>query len=181
MGFRQGRFDCCFYTHDNGRILALYVDDMLIAGALGEVKLICDKLKSKAEMVDPGTVIHFLCMVVLMDMNGHRISLTQEGYIARVLERLGMASCNPQETPMEKDKLGMKGGGDKPCDCTLYLQLIVSLGWIATGTRPDIAFAVSYLERFNADPDDRHWLCAKQVLRYLAGTKKLRLSLSGEM
>ena len=42
MGFRRGRFDCCVYTYDNGTILGLYVDDMLIAGALGEVKLICD-------------------------------------------------------------------------------------------------------------------------------------------
>ena len=47
MGFRRGRFDCCVYTHDNGTILALYVDDMLIAGALGEVKLVCDKLKKQ--------------------------------------------------------------------------------------------------------------------------------------
>ena len=51
------------------------------------------------------------------------ISLTQEGYIDRVLERFGMANCTPIGTPMEKDKPGMKGGGDKPCDRTLYLQL----------------------------------------------------------
>jgi len=177
MGFRRGRFDCCVHTHNNGIILALYVDDMLIAGGLGEVKLVCDKLKSKFEMVDLGTVSHFLGIVVSMDTNGHAISLTQEGYIDRVWERFGMASCKPVGTPMEKDKQGMKGGGDKPCDRTLYLQLIGSLGWIATGTRPDIAFT----GRFNADPNDHHWLCAKRVLRYLAGTKKLRLSLGGEM
>jgi len=82
---------------------------------------------------------------------------------------------------METDKPGMKGGGDKPCDCTHYLQLIGSLGWIATGTRPDIVFTVSYLGRVNADPNNHHWLCAKRVLKYLAGTKKLRLSLGGEM
>ena len=181
IGFCRGRFGCCVYTHDNGTILALYVNDMLIAGALGEVKLSCDKLKSKFEMVDLGTVSHFLGIVVSIDMNGHMISLTQEGYIDRVLERFGMASCKPVETPMEKDKPGMKRGGDKRCNRTLYLQLIGSLGWIATGTRPDIAFTVSYLGRFNADPNDRHWLCVKWVLRYLAGTKKLRLSLRGEM
>jgi len=62
-------------------ILALYVDDMLIARAVGEVKLICDKLQTKFEMVDLGTVSHFLGMVVSMDKSGHLISLTQEGYI----------------------------------------------------------------------------------------------------
>jgi len=142
---------------------------------------VCDKLQSKFEMVDLGTVSHFVGMVVSMDMNGHMISLTQEGYIDRVLERFGMANCKPVGTSMEKEKSGMRGGGDKPCDHTLYLQLIVNLGWIATSTRPDIAFTVSYRARFNADPNDRHWLCAKRVLRYLAGTKKLRLSLRGDM
>jgi len=181
MGFCRGRFDCCVYTHNNGMILTLYVYDMLIVGALGEVKLVCDKLKSKFEMVDLGTVSHFLGMVVSMDTNGHTISLTQEGYIDRVLERFGMASCKPVGTPMEKDKLGMKGGGEKPYNCTLDLQLIGSLDWIAMGTRSDIAFTVSYLGRFNTGPNYRHWLCAKPVLRYLAGTKKLPLSLGGEM
>ena len=180
MGFRRGRFDCCVYTLDNGTILGLYIDDMLIAGALGEVKLVCDRLKSQFEMVDLGTVSQFLVLVVSMDTKGHTISVRQEGYIDGVLERFGMASCKPVGTPMEKDKQGMKGGGDKLCDRTLYLQLIGS-GRIATGTRPDIALTVSYLGRFNKDPNDHHWLCAKSVLRYLQGTKKLRLSLGGEM
>jgi len=79
MGFCHGRFDCGIYTHDNRTILALYVDDMLIAGALGEVKLICDKFRRKFQMADLGTVSHFLGMVVSMDTNSHMISLTQEG------------------------------------------------------------------------------------------------------
>jgi len=181
MGFSRGRFDCCVYTHNNGMIRALYVDNMLIAGALGEVKLICDILKGKFEIVDNGTVSLFLGMVVSMDTGGHMISLTQEGYIDWVLERFDMTEWKPVGTPMEKDKPGMKGGGDKPYHRTLHLQLIGRLCWIATGTRPDIAFTVSYLWRFNADPDDRHWLCAKRFLRYLAGTKKLRLSQGGGM
>jgi len=128
MRFSRGRFDCCIYTDDNRMILALDIDDMLIAGALGEVKLVCDNLKSKFEMVDLGTVSHFLGMGLSLDSKGHTISLTQERYIDRVLERFGMASCKPVATPMEKGKPGIKGGGDKPCDRTLYLQLIRSLG-----------------------------------------------------
>ena len=75
-----------------------------------------------------------------------------------------MADCKPVVTQMEKDKLGMKGGGEKLCNRTLYLQLIGSLGSIAMGTHSDIAFIVSYLKRFNVELNDRHWLCAKWVL-----------------
>ena len=119
-------------------------------------------------------------MVVSRDEVSRIVYLTQEGYIGRVLDRFSMGNCKPVGTPMERDKPRLKGGGDKPCDRTRYLQLIGSLGWIATGTRPDIAFTVSYLGRFSSDPSDRHWLCAKRVLRYLAGTRNLRLSLGGE-
>jgi len=94
-------------------ILVLYAADMLIAGALGEVQLGCDKLKSKGEMVDLGTVTYFLGMIVLIDTSGHTVSLPQEWYIDRVLERFGMASCKPVGIPIEKDKPGMKEGGDK--------------------------------------------------------------------
>ncbi|SDA04213.1 BZ3500_MvSof-1268-A1-R1_C124g00674 [Microbotryum saponariae] len=38
------------------------------------------------------------------------------------------------------------------------------------GTRPDIAFAVSYLSRFANNPGRRHWIAVKHVLRYLRAT-----------
>jgi len=74
---------------------------------------------------------------------------------------------------MEKDKPGMKRGGENVGNGTLYWPLIGSRGWIAIGTRPHIPFPVSYLGRFNAGRNDHHWLSAKRVLRNLAGTKKL--------
>jgi len=168
MWFRRGRFDCCIDTNNNIMILAGYIDDMLIAGTLGEGKLVCDKLKRKFEMVDLGSVSHFLGLVVSVNTNAYGISFTEEGYIDRVLERFGIGSCKPVATPMEKARLGMKGGGDKLCNRTFYLKLIRSLECIAMGTRLVSAFTVSYLGRFNADPNDHHWLCTKRVLRYVA-------------
>ncbi|SGY18614.1 BQ5605_C014g07413 [Microbotryum silenes-dioicae] len=51
-----------------------------------------------------------------------------------------------------------------------YLQAIGSLLYISLGTRPDIAFAVSYLSRFANNPGRRHWVAVKHVLRYLRAT-----------
>ncbi|SCZ88004.1 BZ3501_MvSof-1269-A2-R1_Chr10-2g02393 [Microbotryum saponariae] len=51
-----------------------------------------------------------------------------------------------------------------------YLQAIGSLLYISLGTRPDIAFAVSYLSRFANNPGRRHWIAVKHVLRYLRAT-----------
>ena len=59
------------------------------------------------------------------------------------------------------------------------LQLIGTLFYTALGTRPDIAFAVTRLSRFNSDPTEEHLRYAKYVLRYLKGTKSLRICYDG--
>ena len=43
-------------------------------------------------------------------------------------------------------------------------------------TRPDIAFAISVLGRFQSDPGMDHWRAAKKVLRYLLRTKDFMLT-----
>ena len=47
--------------------------------------------------------------------------------------------------------------------------------YLANSTRPDIAFAVNLLARHSAAPTKCHWTGAKQILRYLNGTKDLGL------
>ena len=139
------------------------------------------KLKARFDMVDLGLVKHFLGIMVSRDVHGNKIHITQEGYIGQVLERFGMSNCKLVAPPMDKDKPHEKVEGEEPWDKTLYQQLIGSLRWIAIGTRPDISFAVSYLGCFGANPSQQHWTCAKRILRYLAGTKSLRLCLGGDL
>ncbi|RVE40949.1 hypothetical protein evm_014401 [Chilo suppressalis] len=56
-----------------------------------------------------------------------------------------------------------------------YRELIGSLMFIATVTRPDISFAVSYLAQFFDKPNEECWKQAKKVVRYLKETKEIRL------
>jgi hypothetical protein len=60
-----------------------------------------------------------------------------------------------------------------------YHEAVSSLMWACLGTRPDIAFAVTTLSEFSQNPGLVHWEAAKQVLRYLKGTKGLWLSFGG--
>ena len=52
------------------------------------------------------------------------------------------------------------------------MPLIGALLYIARCTRPDIAYAVNVLPRFNTNPGKAHWTAAKRVLRYLKGTRE---------
>lgn len=51
-----------------------------------------------------------------------------------------------------------------------YRELVGSLTYLASSTRPDIAFSASYLGQFNNCFDETHWKAAKRVLKYLKGT-----------
>ena len=57
-----------------------------------------------------------------------------------------------------------------------YLSAVGSLMYLATCTRPDIAYTVSVLARFNANPARVHWQAVKHLFRYLKGSLDLQLT-----
>jgi hypothetical protein len=60
-----------------------------------------------------------------------------------------------------------------------YREAVGSLMYAAVGTQPDISFAVSTLSQFLDNPGHIYWEAVKRVLRYLLGTKELRLTFGG--
>ncbi|KAM1106675.1 hypothetical protein ACFX2B_003487 [Malus domestica] len=56
-----------------------------------------------------------------------------------------------------------------------YASLVGSLMYATICTRPDIAFIVGMLGRFQANPGEAHWISTKNVLRYLQRTKNFML------
>jgi hypothetical protein len=57
-----------------------------------------------------------------------------------------------------------------------YREVVGSLLWLASATRPDLAYAAQSLSRFSTNPGETHWREAKRCLRYLAGTTNLGLT-----
>lgn len=87
-----------------------------------------------------------------------QIFLSQCAYLKDVLACFGMANCRTKPTPM---KVGLqlnvsKTEGD-PAVERRYFQVIGLLLYATLGTRPDLAFAVEYLDRFASGPPDSHW------------------------
>uniref|UniRef100_A0A2N9FCT2 Reverse transcriptase Ty1/copia-type domain-containing protein n=1 Tax=Fagus sylvatica TaxID=28930 RepID=A0A2N9FCT2_FAGSY len=56
-----------------------------------------------------------------------------------------------------------------------YASAVGSLMYAQVCTRPDIAFTVGILGRYQSDPGLDHWRAAKKVMRYLQGTKDYML------
>ena len=56
-----------------------------------------------------------------------------------------------------------------------YASVVGSLMYAQVCTRPDIAYAVGVLGRYQSNPGVDHWRAAKKVMRYLQGTKDYML------
>lgn len=160
-------------------IIHLHVDDSLLVCSS---KLLLDSfvtfLDSVFDVKWTKSPSLYLGIKVSFDAVNRTCSLSQSHYIESTLDRFGMTNCNPVKTPLpvktflrSGDVGQLEAAKDKP-----YQQLVGCLQWIASSTRPDIAHAVSQLSRFNAAWTDDHWQLAKHVLRYLKGTKDIKIT-----
>jgi hypothetical protein len=60
-----------------------------------------------------------------------------------------------------------------------YSQIIASLMYLTSTTRPDISFAVGKLSQIVSNPGDDHWHAVERVMCYLKGTMSLGIHYTG--
>ena len=174
MGFTQSDHDPCIYIsgEDDKFIIAVYVDDMILAGSKTDaIERVKKKLSSKFDIKDLGELKYFLGMTVIQDNEKGTTWMGQPAFIERLLIKMKMENCNSTATPMNSGVRLVKANEDEePQEQQAYQSLIGSLMYLATCTRPDITFAVGMLARFCSKPNQSHWTAAKRVLRYLKST-----------
>lgn len=150
----------------------VYADDLLIAGeATGDVEDGKRAITTEFAARDMGEPTLFLGPRVERNLVRRTLWLGQTQYVKKVLERFSLGSANPTLLPMGTEVRLLKE--EKPLDdekVTRYLELVGSLRYLATCTRPDASFAVGRLSRFFSAPTAAHWAAGKRFLRYLAGT-----------
>ena len=97
----------------------------------------------------------------------------QEKFIDRILLKFKMSDCNPKKHPCEPNcsKLDFNDSSPFLEDSTLYREIVGSLIYLMVCTRPDISYIVTKLSQYLSNPTTEHLNIAKNVLRYLKGTK----------
>ncbi|SDA05429.1 BZ3501_MvSof-1269-A2-R1_Chr12-1g03413 [Microbotryum saponariae] len=156
LGYTATGTDHCVYSWLDDRqcphYIALYVDDLLmISPELAEIERVISGLDQRYGVKRLGPAEYILGIQI-------RRSTTA-------------LSPYPRNVPMTPglSLTAIPGQGTERIR-SWYLQAIGSLLYISLGTRPDIAFAVSYLARFANNPGRRHWIAVKHILRYLRAT-----------
>lgn len=173
IGFKSISSDKCIYirvTDNEIAILGLYVDDILIltktAKLMNQVK---DQIKSAFQVKDSGEVKRILG--IQAHRTDNELTLDQSQYVKKLLQEYGMEDCKPVATPIDgHESLDPARPDEERTDQHAYQKRVGSLMYLMTGTRPDLAFAVSKLSQFCHDPTVRHANALNRVLRYVSGT-----------
>ena len=183
LGFKRLYADAGLfvYRHADGTIVIViaYVDDIIFLGK--NKSLIASKkaeFMKRWECRDLGECKEFLRMRITR--KDGKILLDQTAYLQKVLERFGMVNARFAATPLPAGYKPIPNEG--PADSTIrskYQSVIGSLLYIMLGTRPDIAYAVTKMSQFSANPSQEHLDKALYICCYLAGTSKYALVFNG--
>lgn len=176
QGFKQSSNDYCLYTRLKGEkrlFLAIYVDDGLIVGDEStEVTEMVAKLKTEFQITS-GRVSNYLGINIHEKDNG--IFIEQKNHIERMLQKFGMSEAKFVSTPMVVGCQQETAEEKKFVDASLFRSAIGCLTYLATVTRPDIAFAVNTIAQQAVSPTENDWAKVKRVFRYMKGTSNFGL------
>jgi Reverse transcriptase (RNA-dependent DNA polymerase) len=178
---------CVRIKKENGNytITNTYTDDTFGASnSKEEEKRRKEEIGGEWEIKDVGETEYFLGMRVQQDLELGTIRLTQRPYWEHVLNRFSLNHITPRNTPLptgialdsnmspktESEKTMM---ADKP-----YRPILGSVMWGQLLTRPDLAFTVSLLARFQANPGIDHWNALMHVVGYIKNTIDYSLTYS---
>ncbi|CAI7879979.1 unnamed protein product, partial [Closterium sp. NIES-54] len=99
-----------------------------------------------------------------------------------VLQSFGFTYSSPQSTPLPTGHSLSAPPSDESVEPSgPYPELVGSLMYLMTCTRPELAYPLSLLARYVASGRHRkvQWDAAKRVLRYLCSTSGMGLVLAG--
>lgn len=181
LGFTRVAQDWGVYVNKaKEAYMVVYVDDVIMAArSMSTLHGIRDALMKKWKWTESGEPSFMLGLKVDRDRRAGTITLSQAAYFDPILKRFGITSGRDVHTPLDPAVKLNKDG--KPCSegTTRYLQLVGCIMWAATTTRPDLAFAISLLSRFCANPTQEAWDAGIRVLRYIKTTRTHGLVLGG--
>ena len=181
IDYRRCEYDCCVYVRslDDGSFifLLLYVDDMLItAKSIVEINKLKVLLSREFDMKDLGAAKKILGMKIRRDRDAKRLWLSQVGYVKKMLERFSMENAKPVSRPLANHfRLSTS-----QCPKTVeeiedmskvpYASAVGCLMYAIVCIRPDLAYVVSVVSKYMANPGKQHRDAVKWIFRYLKGT-----------
>ena len=188
LSFHRLTTEHCLYFYNQDQnicIISLYVDDLIIAGSssyiIDEIKR---RLSQEYTMKDLGFIDEILGCKVHVDTVLEVVTVHQHKYLNSVIAKFTDASLTSANTPADpKIVLSTTHCPQTDVDVLFmksipYREAVGSLLWLSLGSRPDIAYAVSQVAKFNGNPGPTHWTAVLRIFRYLSHTRMYGLTYS---
>lgn len=172
LGFKVSDADPCLFMrkeNDKSIIMALYVDDGLVAATdPQDLKIFLQDL-SKEFKITSQKASYFLGLEI--EQTDDYITINQQAFAKKILERFNFSDCKPVSTPMLKaSEISQPGKENSKAHNFPYRQAVGALMYLMLGTRPDLAYSVGFLSRSLENPSLEDVARVKRVFRYVAGT-----------
>uniref|UniRef100_A0A0K8T576 Reverse transcriptase Ty1/copia-type domain-containing protein n=1 Tax=Lygus hesperus TaxID=30085 RepID=A0A0K8T576_LYGHE len=163
QGFERSQTDFCLYFKEDVWLI-LWVDDSLIVGKEASTIIQALELEFNAKNLgEPRTLLG-----LELNRRSHRLFISQEKIVDGLLKKFRMEQCKGARSPMEER---FQPTYAEDTDLNLpFRELVGSLMYISICSRPDIAFATSFLSRHLHKPTQSLWKAGKRILQYLKTT-----------
>jgi transposase InsO family protein len=181
LGFVMSMIDPCLFYHPEKDIwVHVYVDDDLVGVKdKNDFDWLVKRL-SQHFTVGSATVAEHYLGIRIQQQEGC-IKLDQQAAVEDLLSKYGLEEAKPVATPAVPNSKLMPLQEGQEITKAPYRSLVGALLYLSMHTRPDISYAVNELARHCSKPSEQHWVAAKRVLRYLAGTKHQGLVFEGRL
>ena len=164
-------------------ILALWVEDGL---AMCQDKSLLAKmitlLKTKFD-VTIGDADVYVGLHITRDLAHRKLNIDQQRCTKTLLTIFGYEDANPVSTPSDPHvplSYPPPNDFDTPVPNIPYQEIVGSLLYLATHSRPDIAHAVSVVAQYSTTFREIHCTAMKHILKYLRATTDYALCYSSD-
>jgi hypothetical protein len=179
-GFTQLKADPCAYlkpTRHGNLIIAVHVDDMLVANPSAEIKQWFENtFMTKYELTGQHNNFSYIGMTIKSCKNG--LIINQLGYIKSMCNKYLPKKLSHYPSVSAPQSLLKAKSKSTPMSATKYLSAVMTLMYLARHTRPDILMPTTYLATKSASPTVEFYSDILHIIAYVSNTQHYSLQFS---
>jgi hypothetical protein len=177
MGYVQGVNEPCLFSHSNGHVIVIHVDDLLTRGSQKISEDFFSKMRLKFQCKDPeyltpGSYLTFTGMDIGLEYEKEDLiyTISQERELLEFLKNKGLDTETRRSCPMPRREVILTEGELDPSTVSWVKSCIGGLHYFSRMTRWDIAHSVSRIGQSTNDPKKGSVDQLKQLAGFLNNT-----------
>lgn len=161
-------------------LLALFVDDGLVAAESKKTLDIIIKRLSDNFKITIGDSSVFVGLQIERNKSEKSLVIHQSAYVKKIIEKYRMIDAKVVSVPADPHvTLSSSEIDDEKSNNVPYREAVGSLVFLASVSRPDIAYAVNVVSRYLNNHNVEHWRAVKRIFSYLKGTAEYGIKYVG--